>query len=191
MLVAIAGPSGAGKSTMINAIVELYTNAWRLPSYTTRPPRKGEQAGELTFIPEEQFQETKAAGHFVWDAQPYGTYRYGTLHRDLRQALLDDERVYLGPLTIDVFERVYQHPEYRYSRVCFVYLHLDDRDELRRRLWASNRNNIEERLASAPQEFEQALELQRKLPIHIVNAVLAPIDVCAAIVHAINLHSII
>ena len=57
----ILGPSGVGKDTIINKFLNEYSEIfYKLPSYTTRPMRKGEKEGvDYFFITKEKFEEMK------------------------------------------------------------------------------------------------------------------------------------
>ena len=53
----ILGPSGVGKDTIINMLLKKYPDIfYKLPSYTTRPKRKGEKEGvDYFYITKEEF----------------------------------------------------------------------------------------------------------------------------------------
>jgi guanylate kinase len=74
----VVAPSGAGKSTLVNALLA-QDPAIRLSiSYTTRPPRPGEQDGrEYHFAAVEEFLQRREAGEFLESAEVHGNY-YGT-----------------------------------------------------------------------------------------------------------------
>ncbi len=84
----VVAPSGAGKSTLVNALLA-QDSAIRLSvSYTTRPPRPGEQNGrEYHFITVDDFLARREAGEFLESAEVHGNY-YGTsriwIHEQMR-----------------------------------------------------------------------------------------------------------
>lgn len=87
LLIIITAPSGAGKSSLINAMLEAEPSLQRSISYTTRPPRPGEQHGrEYFFVDERAFVEMLDRGEFLESALVHG-YRYGTSHAVIREAL--------------------------------------------------------------------------------------------------------
>jgi guanylate kinase len=87
LLIIVTAPSGAGKSSLINATLEADRSLQRSISYTTRPPRPGEQHGrEYFFVDEPVFMEMLERAEFLESAQVHG-YRYGTSHAVIRGAL--------------------------------------------------------------------------------------------------------
>ena len=87
LLIIITAPSGAGKSSLINAALEADAPLQRSISYTTRPPRPGEQHGrEYFFVDERAFLEMLGRGEFLESALVHGN-RYGTSHAVIREAL--------------------------------------------------------------------------------------------------------
>ncbi|MES2070368.1 MAG: guanylate kinase [Pseudomonadota bacterium] len=74
----VAAPSGAGKSTLVNALLAQEPAIRLSISYTTRPPRPGEENGrEYHFTTVEDFLARKAQGEFLESAEVHGNY-YGT-----------------------------------------------------------------------------------------------------------------
>lgn len=79
----LSGPSGSGKTTVLEHLVKAVPDLWFSVSYTTRPPREGEQEGrEYRYVGREFFQEMIGRGEFLEYAKVYGDY-YGT-HRSAR-----------------------------------------------------------------------------------------------------------
>lgn len=74
----IAAPSGAGKTTLVKALADSISKVAVSVSYTTRPPRPGEEEGQhYFFVQESEFQSMIQAGDFLEYAQVFG-YFYGT-----------------------------------------------------------------------------------------------------------------
>jgi guanylate kinase len=74
-LFVVAAPSGGGKSSMVNALLEREPGIRLSVSYTTRPPRPGEQEGvHYHFVTEAQFQALKAQGEFLESAFVHGNW---------------------------------------------------------------------------------------------------------------------
>ena len=77
-LYVISGPSGAGKSTLIRKVMDRLPGLGFSVSYTTRPPRAGEQEGrDYHFVDEQRFDWMVEAGELLEWAQVHG-HRYGT-----------------------------------------------------------------------------------------------------------------
>ncbi|MGN6389376.1 MAG: guanylate kinase [Burkholderiaceae bacterium] len=74
----VAAPSGAGKSTLVNALLAQEPSIRLSISYTTRPPRPGEQDGrEYHFISVEEFRRRRQQDEFLECAEVHGNL-YGT-----------------------------------------------------------------------------------------------------------------
>jgi guanylate kinase len=74
----VAAPSGAGKSSLVNALLDEDRNLTLSISYTTRPPRPGEQEGrEYHFVARETFEKMLERGEFLESALVHGNF-YGT-----------------------------------------------------------------------------------------------------------------
>jgi len=84
----VAAPSGAGKSTLVNALLAQEPQIKLSISFTTRPPRPGEQDGrEYHFTNAEDFLKRKAQGEFLESAEVHGNY-YGTSRILIEQQML-------------------------------------------------------------------------------------------------------
>ena len=87
LLFVITAPSGAGKTSLIDALLKEDAGLRLSISYTTRPPRPGEQNGrEYHFVDNATFDAMNAAGEFLESAQVHGN-RYGTSRRVVRELL--------------------------------------------------------------------------------------------------------
>src|SRR3954466_13122181 len=74
----VVAPSGAGKSTLVNALLAREPAIKLSISYTTRPPRPGEQHGrEYFFTSVDDFLARSTAGEFLESAEVHGNF-YGT-----------------------------------------------------------------------------------------------------------------
>lgn len=77
-LFVVAAPSGAGKSTLVNALLAKDSGIRLSVSYTTRPPRPGEQDGrEYRFVSADDFIAIRECGELLEWAEVHGHY-YGT-----------------------------------------------------------------------------------------------------------------
>jgi guanylate kinase len=86
-LFVITAPSGAGKSSLIKALLKDDPSLKLSTSYTTRPPRPGEQNGrEYHFVADGEFLAMRSRGEFLESAEVHGN-RYGTAKRVIDEAL--------------------------------------------------------------------------------------------------------
>ncbi len=84
-LFVLAAPSGGGKTSLVNALLERESGIRLSVSFTTRPPRPGEQDGvHYHFVDEPKFLALKAAGEFLEHAHVHGNW-YATSATWLRQ----------------------------------------------------------------------------------------------------------
>lgn len=86
----ISGPSGAGKDTVRQLLLKKHPGRLvALPTYTTRPPRAGEEEGrEYFFIDENSFQNKIKEGEIV-EHNRYGKADYGTSRRAVEKAITE------------------------------------------------------------------------------------------------------
>ena len=74
----ISAPSGAGKSTLCCAVRERFSDLVYSVSYTTRPPRSGEQNGlDYHFIAKDEFEQGITSSRWAEWAEVHDHY-YGT-----------------------------------------------------------------------------------------------------------------
>ena len=74
-LFVIAAPSGGGKTSLVNALLEREPGIRLSVSYTTRPPRPGEQDGvHYHFVDVPRFMALKDAGEFLEHAHVHGNW---------------------------------------------------------------------------------------------------------------------
>jgi guanylate kinase len=78
LLVVVSAPSGAGKSTVVARLLRETPGLRFSVSYTTRPPREGEQDGvEYYFVDRTTFERLRAEGRLLEWAEVHGNL-YGT-----------------------------------------------------------------------------------------------------------------
>lgn len=86
LLFVVTAPSGAGKSSLIKALLAQDPGVSLSVSYTTRPPRPGEQDGrEYHFVNATRFQAMLERGEFLESAEVHG-HRYATSQKVIEQA---------------------------------------------------------------------------------------------------------
>ena len=86
-LFVITAPSGAGKTSLVNALLAEEPGLRLSTSYTTRPPRPGEQDGrEYHFVDEATFLAMRERGEFLENAEVHGN-RYATSSTVIRETL--------------------------------------------------------------------------------------------------------
>jgi guanylate kinase len=84
-LFVVAAPSGGGKTSIVHALLEREAAIRLSVSYTTRPPRPGEQDGaHYHFVDEPKFMALMGAGEFLEHAHVHGNW-YATSSTWLKQ----------------------------------------------------------------------------------------------------------
>lgn len=93
ILFVISSPSGAGKTSITRGVLEQYQNIHLSISYTTRPPRPGEESGKhYHFVDTETFQKMVEDKKFIEFAEVFDNY-YGTPKDIVVQALENGESI--------------------------------------------------------------------------------------------------
>ncbi len=83
----ISAPSGAGKTTLCKAVLAAFADMRYSVSFTTRPPRPGEENGrDYVFVTAPEFEAGIRSGRWVEWARVHGNY-YGTSADVLAQSL--------------------------------------------------------------------------------------------------------
>jgi guanylate kinase len=86
-LFVVAAPSGGGKTSLTRALLEKDPGIRLSVSYTTRPPRPGEQEGvDYHFVATERFMALRDAGEFLEHAHVHGNW-YATSASWLNQQI--------------------------------------------------------------------------------------------------------
>lgn len=154
LLFIVSGPSGSGKSTLCKDLMNLMPAMRFSVSYTTRPPRKDEQAGEAyNFVSRETFTAMIDKGEFAEWAEIYG-HLYGTSRSVIEQTLKKG-----NDLLFDIDGQGAQQLKKSYPFAISIFLIPPSVDELEKRLQKRNTDApavIGERLAKACAEIARA-----------------------------------
>ena len=170
LLFIISAPSGAGKSTLCRAVLDRFPDLLYSISYTTRPPRNGEQNGvDYHFIAKDIFIKGIARGQWAEWAQVYGNY-YGT-SADFIDRGLAGRRDILLDIDVQGTRRILR----RYPDGITIFIMPPSLEVLRCRLEARGTDSpevIAVRLKNAQKEMAQK-ELYRHVIINdrLANAV--------------------
>ena len=125
----ISAPSGSGKSTLVKMLLASVENVDFSISFTTRPPRGGEQNGEhYCFVSREQFLAMRDAGELLEWAEVFG-YFYGTA-----RAALDQARERGHDLVLDIDVQGASQLKEQLPEAVTVFILPPSRSELEKRL---------------------------------------------------------
>ncbi len=153
LLFILSVPSGAGKSTLCRAVLDHFPDMLYSVSYTTRPPRKGQQDGvHYYFIAQDDFTKGIELGRWAEWAEVHDNY-YGTCANLLDRGLNGGQDILLD---IDV-QGMHQILE-RYPAGITVFIMPPSLETLRSRLETRGTDSpevIAVRLINAQEEMAQ------------------------------------
>ena len=157
-LFVVVAPSGAGKTSLVNALLDRDPGIKLSISFTTRPPREGEENGrDYHFVDRATFESMIAAGDFLEHANVYGNY-YGTSRRWIEQEIAGDHDVLL-----EIDWQGAGQVRRLFPRMTGIFILPPSLSELRRRLEARGKDSAEviaKRMASAREEISHVLEFE-------------------------------
>jgi guanylate kinase len=148
----ISAPSGSGKSTLVNQVRKIVSGLKFSISYTTRPPRTGEQNGrEYYFVSRTEFEEMIRKDDFLEYADVFGNY-YGTARRFLREAEQEGK-----DLLLDIDVQGAEQIKRKIPEAVRIFVMPPNRQELEKRLRTRSldaEDVIQRRLVTASREIE-------------------------------------
>ena len=159
----ISAPSGTGKSTVVNHLLENIPGLIYSISYTTRPPRAGEQDGvNYRFVDKMTFQKLMGDGFFAEWADVHGAL-YGTPRMELEDAVAAGKNVVLD---IDVHGGMALKK--RYPDAVTIFLAPPSFEELKKRL-AGRRTDSEAVVAKRLENAKKEMEYKDKYDFCVIN----------------------
>ena len=148
----ISAPSGSGKSTLVNKVREIVPGLKFSISYTTRPPRAGEQNGrEYFFVSRTEFEKMIRQEDFLEYADVFGHY-YGTARSFLSLAQQEGK-----DLLLDIDVQGAEQIKRKISEAVRIFVMPPNRQELEKRLRTRSLDAeavIQRRLVTASREIE-------------------------------------
>jgi len=145
----VSAPSGAGKTSICKELIACIPALTLSVSYTTRPPRPGEQEGiDYFFISEEVFQEKIRKGELAEWAVVHGYY-YGTPMEWLKS------NIRLGnDILLDIDVQGAKNLKERFPQAVTIFILPPSWEVLERRL--------RDRMTDTPEEMQQRLNDARE-----------------------------
>ena len=148
----ISAPSGSGKSTLVNKVREIVPGLKFSISYTTRPPRAGEQNGrEYFFVSRAEFDKMIRQEDFLEYADVFGHY-YGTARSFLSLAQQEGK-----DLLLDIDVQGAELIKHKIPEAVRIFVMPPNRQELEKRLRTRSLDAeavIQRRLVTASREIE-------------------------------------
>ena len=158
LLFVVTAPSGAGKTSLIDAVLKEDPGLRLSISYTTRPPRPGEQDGrEYHFVDNPTFDAMLAAGEFLESAEVYGN-RYGTSRNVVRDLLAGGD-----DLILEIDWQGARQVRRAFPQCIGIFIEPPSVEELERRIRVRGKDSeavIAVRMAQAREELSHSAEFQ-------------------------------
>ena len=152
----IVAPSGAGKSSLVNALLEREPDIGLSISFTTRPPRPGEESGrEYIFVTREEFAAMVTRGEFLEHAEVYGNL-YGT-----SRLWIERTRAKGSHVLLEIDWQGARAVRKLFRDMTYIYILPPSIEVLRERLVKRGKDSkevIERRLAEAREDLKHAHE---------------------------------
>lgn len=174
------GPSGVGKTTIVTALRDKQLLEV-VPSWTTRPPRPGEDdnSAEHIFISEEEFDQKSSEGFFIDEVTMFGLpYRYGL--PKISESLINSNdkivTVMLRASLVPLFAKHY--PDY------VIYQFEDSHERIEQRL--NDRMLHGEQLGSRLENYEQEVAAGREVASRVFVNTLTIDDIVTQVEHALD-----
>jgi len=166
LFIVISAPSGCGKTTLIDMLLQEYSDIVYSVSCTTRAPRGEEEDGvDYHFKTVERFEELIAEDAFIEHARVHGNY-YGTLREPIESALREGCSVILdidvqGAAKVREFVRALPDSDPMKAGYVDIFILPPSMEELRSRLVGRGTDSpeaVEKRLENAEGEIARAGE---------------------------------
>lgn len=149
MLIVLSAPSGAGKTTLCREIRKIIPDLKYSISYTTRPPRPGEENGkDFFFVSKEEFNKMIERNEFAEWAVVHGNL-YGSSAKIINGTMDSGYDILL-----DIDTQGAKQLKRKYPDGVFIFILAPSMKELRERL--------EERKSDSPQEIERRMKNARE-----------------------------
>jgi guanylate kinase len=154
----VTAPSGAGKTSLVRKLLQVDPHVKLSISYTTRPPRPGEQDGvDYHFVDKPEFLRMLEAGEFLESAEVHGAY-YGTSQRWVQGVLQEGE-----DLLLEIDWQGAEQVRNLFPYAVSVFILPPSQEELSKRLHGRGQDSAEviaRRLANAREEISHVAEFE-------------------------------
>ncbi|GBG13969.1 guanylate kinase [Novimethylophilus kurashikiensis] len=154
----VTAPSGAGKTSLVRKLLQTDPHVKLSISYTTRPPRPGEQDGvDYHFVDKAEFLRMLEAGEFLESAEVHGSY-YGTSQRWVQGVLQEGE-----DLLLEIDWQGAEQVRNLFPYAVSVFILPPSQEELSKRLHGRGQDSAEviaRRLANAREEISHVAEFE-------------------------------
>ena len=167
----VSGPSGSGKTSILKRLFErkkIKKNFLKIPTYTTRSPRKNERRGvDYCFLSKDRFLDLKRKGFFL-ESKRFLQDFYGSPKSALKEA---EKRGKFPVLCIDVEGATVVKEKFK-DKAVLIFIAPPSKEALVKRLRARNSEKesvLKKRLRIAKKEVKYA----EKYHYQVVNDKLA------------------
>ncbi len=166
LFIVLSAPSGCGKTTLIDMLLQEYSDIVYSISCTSREPREGEEDGlDYHFVTRERFKELIQEKAFIEYALVHDNF-YGTLKAPIHEVLAEGNSMILdidvqGAAKVRDYVRSLPNTDPLKIGYVDIFISPPSMDELRARLEGRGTDSqavIEKRLHNAEGEIERAGE---------------------------------
>mgnify|MGYP004571720199 FL=1 len=131
MLIILSGVAGAGKDTIKKELMKRMNNVDTLPSYTDRPMREGDVAGQTyNFVTQEEFEEMIKNGE-LYEYSLHHNHYYGT-SRELINEKINSGKIIVKDIEVNGTEALVELLK-NDTKIVTIFLRVP-KEELRKRL---------------------------------------------------------
>jgi guanylate kinase len=154
----VTGPSGAGKGTLIKGLLQHVPGLEVAVSATTRPQRPGEVGGtDYWFFSDDEFTRRVEGDEFLEWVSYVSGHRYGTLRSEIDR-IAEHESVCV--LELETEGALVVQDDVDGSITIFIAADVDELERRLRERATESTGEIEERIALARRQLEQAHEFR-------------------------------
>ena len=154
----VTGPSGAGKGTLIKGLLQHVPGLEVAVSATTRPQRPGEVGGtDYWFFSNDEFTRRVEGDEFLEWVSYVSGHRYGTLRSEIDR-IAEHESVCV--LELETEGALVVQDDVDGSITIFIAADVDELERRLRERATESTGEIEERIALARRQLEQAHEFR-------------------------------
>lgn len=151
ILFVVTGPSGSGKGTVMHAITDAFADIEKVATFTTRPPRPGEQPGyDYNYVNQDEFLRKVADGEIAEHERVYNDYYYGSPSFDPSKG--PDRLIELDYKGMFKYEKITRN-------LVSIFIAPPSIEELRKRITLrANETNLDRRIKNAIEQLQYAEE---------------------------------
>lgn len=160
----ISGPSGVGKDTIIKGVMRKLPDLIMVKSYTTRPPRQSDEAGNRIFVSEEKFKEMIKNGEMIEWQKVHDKWFYSRRRDDVMKPIKKGKNVIMD---VNVDGTVYY--EKIMPEVVSIFIKYESPDLFENRLRKYRPEITQEELETRKKSFKHEMTFEKYYDYSVIN----------------------